>query len=300
MTNYKSVKNWICELCCDKPKNSPVINKCITDEELIDFSDVDNSSNHISDSLRSILMNIVTKIEKLTETVSSVEKSISFCSDQIDDFSVKLESAISKTSIMESKIDTLELNNNKLNKEVITLKEKFNSLEQAMLIYNLEISNFPKTQNENTNEIAKSVSNCLNCSLDNNDIIDSFRLKSNDNKVGNIIVRLNSNSTKNEIMKNIKLRWKNSYPLTAKQVYSNFNDMPIFINDQLTQYNKKLLWLAKEVSKKYGFKYSWANSGGVYIRKHEGGQVYKISNFEILQQLDVNKSITALWDAIVV
>lgn len=62
--------------------------------------------------------------------------------------------------------------------------------------------------------------------------------------------------------------------------------------------NLKLLWLAKEVSKKYGFKYSWANSGGVYyIRKHEGGQVYKISNFEILQQLDVNKIITALWEA---
>jgi len=152
---------------------------------------------------------------------------------------------MNKMSIMEAKIETMELNNNKLNKELITLKKKLNSLEQATLIYNLEISNFPKTQNENINEIVKSVSNCLNCSLDNNDIIDSFRLKSNDNKVGNIIVRLNSNSTKNEIMKNIKLRWKNKNPLTAKQVYSNFNDAPIFINDQLTQYNKKLLWLAK-------------------------------------------------------
>ncbi|KAL4121163.1 hypothetical protein QTP88_013728 [Uroleucon formosanum] len=194
-------------------------------------------------------MNIVTKIEKLTETVSSVEKSISFCPDQIENFSVKLESAINKMSIMEAKMEILELNNNKLNKEVITLKEKLNSLEQATLIYNLEISNFPKTQNENINGIVKSVSNCLNCSLNNNDIIDYFRLKSNDNKVGNIVVRLNSNSTKSEIMKNIKLRWKNRNPLTTKQVYSNFNDMPIFINNQLTQCNKKLLWLAKEVSK---------------------------------------------------
>ncbi|KAL4154500.1 hypothetical protein QTP88_000362 [Uroleucon formosanum] len=253
MTNYKSVKNWICELCCDKPKNSSVINKCITDGELIDFSDFDNSGNHISDSLRSILINKVTKIEKLTETVSSVEKSISFCSDQIDDFSVKLESVINKMSIMEAKMEILESNNNKINKEVITLKEKLNSLEQATLIYNLEISNFSKTQNENINEVVKSVSNCLNCSLDNNDIIDSFRLKSNDNKVGNIIVRLNSNSTKNKIMKNIKLRWKNRNLLTAKQ--------------------------AKEVSKKYGFKYSWANSGGVYIRKHEGGRCTKSSTW---------------------
>lgn len=89
-------------------------------------------------------------------------------------------------------------------------------------------------QNENINKIVKLVSNCLNCSLDNNDIIDSFRVKSNENKVGNIIVRLNSNSTKNEIMKKIKLRWKNRNPLTAKHVYSNFNDTPIFINDQLT------------------------------------------------------------------
>jgi len=73
--------------------------------------------------------------------------------------------------------------------------------------------------------------------------------------------------------------------------------MQIFINNQFTQYNKKILWLSKEVSKKYDFKYSWANSGGVFIRKQEGRQGYKISNFEIMQQLDVNKSITDLWEA---
>lgn len=58
---------------------------------------------------------------------------------------------------MESKIETIELNNIKLNKEVNVLKEKLNSQEQRILI-----SNF-KTQNENIPEIVKSVSNCLNC-----------------------------------------------------------------------------------------------------------------------------------------
>jgi hypothetical protein len=122
---------------------------------------------------------------------------------------------------METKMKTMEINNDKLNKKVNLLKEKLNTQEQAMLISNIEISNFLKTQNENIAEIIKSILNCLDCSLENNDIIDSFRVKNNNNKVENIIVCLNSNTKKNEIMKNIKLRSKNRTPLTAMHVYSN-------------------------------------------------------------------------------
>jgi hypothetical protein len=77
-------------------ENNSILNKCNTDGKLIDFSGFDNSGNHTLDFFRSILMNVVTKIEKFTEIVKAVEKSISFYSNQIDDFSVKLESAIKK------------------------------------------------------------------------------------------------------------------------------------------------------------------------------------------------------------
>lgn len=296
MTNYKSVNNWVCEKCSDKKKNfSASNNRSIIKESNI-TSNFEFSGDLNLDSLKSILNNVIIKIEELSKTVKSVEKSIGFCSDQIDEFSVKLESAMKKISIMETKIENFEINNNKLSKEVKMLKSKINNQEQAMLSSNFEISNFPKTQNENINEIVKSVANILNCKIENNDIIESFRLKNKSNKEGIIIVRLNSKSIKDSIMNNIKLRVKNKSPLTAKEIYSKFNDTQIFINDQLTQYNKKLLWLSKELCKRYKFKYTWANNGGVFIRKQEGEQVFKILNIETLQQLDVNKCITTLWE----
>jgi len=109
-------------MCSVKSKNIFVPKKCNSDGELVDFSDFDNSENMTLDSLRLILMKVVTNIDNLTETVKSVEKSISFCSDHNDDFSVKLKSAMKKISNMESKIKTMELNNDKLNKEVNMLR----------------------------------------------------------------------------------------------------------------------------------------------------------------------------------
>jgi len=65
------------------------------------------------------------------------------------------------------------------------------------------------------------------------------------------------------------------------EVNSNLNDSKIFINDQITQYNKKLLRLANKMSKNYyNFTYEWTNKGRVFLHKQEGGQVYTISKFE--------------------
>eukprot|EP00102_Acyrthosiphon_pisum_P014634 XP_008184780.1 PREDICTED: RNA-directed DNA polymerase from mobile element jockey-like [Acyrthosiphon pisum] len=47
-----------------------------------------------------------------------------------------------------------------------------------------------------------------------------------------------------------------------------------------------LLWTAKEIAKNYNFKYTWSNSGGIFIRKQMDGQAFKISNLEILQKMD--------------
>lgn len=122
--------------------------------------------------------------------------------------------------------------------------------------------------------------------------------ESHKNKDGNIFVQFCSKTVKDSLLNNIKLCHKNKNPVTAKHLHSSFEDSNIYINDQLTHYNKKLLWTAKEVAKNYNFKYTWANSGGIFIRKQMDGQAFKISNLEILRKIDEEQKVKVLWENI--
>lgn len=294
LTNYKSVKDfWNCDVCLSKLKNVSTRNKK-TEISLVDESDL----NYDLDSVKTDFRNVLQKIEALSKNMVTIEESINFCSDSIDDFSSKLESAVKKISVMENKIEFYEQKCNKLEKEVNFLKGNICNAEQASMMNNIEISGVPKTANENVSEIIKIIAKVLNCEIKPSDILHSFRGKSYKNKDGNIFVQFSSKTVKDLLLNNIKLRHKNKNPLTGKHLHSSFKDSNIYINDQLTHYNKKLLWTAKEVAKNYNFKYTWANSGGIFIRKQINGQAFKISNLEILRKMDEEQKVKVLWENI--
>lgn len=91
------------------------------------MNDPEFNDDYNSHTMKSILRNVVVKIEELSKTMKSVEKSIDFCSNLIDQFSVKLEST-------SKQIESLEINNKKLSKDVDMLKTKMNKQEQELLI----------------------------------------------------------------------------------------------------------------------------------------------------------------------
>lgn len=291
-TNYKAVKeSWICDPCNEKMKKN-ASRKNLENEFQKD--DCDDMYDLIS--VKTDLKLVIKRIESLSDNMKTFEKSITFCSDSIDEFGSKLESVINKISEMENKVQTYELRCNKLEKELNILKATVNSTEQLTLANNIEISGIPKTPNENISEIVNTVARVLNCQLNKDDVIDSFRNKSRQNNDGRIVVQFNSKAVKDSLINSMKSRYKDKNPLMTKDIHSNFSNSKVFINDQLTQNNKKLLWLAKEVGKYYNHRYTWANMSGVFVRKVEGGQIFKIQNLEVLQKMDAEKNITSLWD----
>lgn len=120
-----------------------------------------------------------------------------------------------------------------------------NNKEQASLNQSVEITGIPKTPNEDIPNIITSVANILNISIKNEDIVDTYRLKPYKNTDGKIIAKFNSTILKDSIIKSIKLRYKNKNPVTGNNLCTNFPEVKVFINDQLTKENKRLFWLAK-------------------------------------------------------
>jgi len=262
---------------------------------------MENSSQNDEDdydfvSIKIDMKKMFRKLEVLTTNVASIESSLNFYGESFDEIKKKMDNVVNIVNGMENRVIETELRCSKLEKEVDYLKIMLNNNEQASLNQCVEITGIPKTPNEDIPNIITSVANILNISIKNEDIVDTFRLKPYKNTDGKIIAKFNSMILKDSIIKSIKLRYKNKNPVTANNLHTNFPEVKIFINDQLTKENKRLFWLTKEISKTYGYRFVWSNSGGVYLKKQEGEQVIKIQTTQILQNLDTDKKVSALWE----
>lgn len=290
--NFNNAKDgWNCETCTSNLENVS------SSKKFDSYLNNESRENYNLDSIKIDLINVLHKIEPLSNNINSIETSITFCSDLIDDFNVKLEFALKKISDSENKMLNYELKCNKLFKEVSFLKTVINHNEQKMLSNNIEISGIPKTANENVTEIVKTLALSLMCGIQDCDIINAFRGKTYKNMDGKIYAQLNTKHIKELFIKNAKLRYKNNNPLLANEIHMNFPKNQIFINDQLTPHNKKLLWISKKVARNYNYKFTWANMNGIFLRKGNGEQVIKIHNLETLQKMDQNRKIAELWDS---
>ena len=59
----------------------------------------------------------------------------------------------------------------------------------------------------------------------------------------------------------------------------------LFINENLTQERKRLLWLTKQTAKNLNYTYIWTMNGKIYVRKNEDSSSFIIHNENDLSKL---------------
>lgn len=57
----------------------------------------------------------------------------------------------------------------------------------------------------------------------------------------------------------------------------------LYVNDELTQHNKRLLWMTKTKAKESGWKFIWVKSGNIYARRNENSRFVIINNTSDLE-----------------
>ena len=145
---------------------------------------------------------------------------------------------------------------------------KVDAIEPYGRRQNLEIVGIPYVEGENTNEIVTEVAKLIEVDVKPEDISTSHRLpvrSSPDNstrKPPAIIVRLVGRDIRNKIFANRKL----TRNLDLEKISVKGTEQ-LFINENLTQQRKKLLWLAKQKMKATDFKFIWTSNGSTFVRK---------------------------------
>lgn len=139
------------------------------------------------------------------------------------------------------------------------MKRQINDLEQYGRRQNLEIHGLKYTENENVLAVVNDLA--LSLSLEpvtESEIEGVHRLphRKNEDKTPPVLIRFVSRKTKDQWLAKIK-------DLKAKQ-----SDIRLF--DNLTAFNRRLLWLARSKAKQCGYQYTWQRSGKIFVRNRTG------------------------------
>ena len=149
---------------------------------------------------------------------------------------------------------------------------KMDELEQYDRRQNLEFQGVPQTEKEDVTQIILDLSEKLEVSLKKDDISIAHRLpqrqrpgrtrSSSIKRHPTIIIRFVSRLIRNQVYANrYKAKYIKDFPVEGME--------KLYVNENLTQRRKKLLWQTKQAAKERDYDYFWTNNGQIYIRKDE-------------------------------
>lgn len=157
--------------------------------------------NNIQASINSIL-NKLKKLDLLVISFSEIQDLLSFCKNKIDEFSIKLDNAMSKVNDNSKQILIIDRKIFKKQEEIDSLKVSHNINEKIKLNNNLDISGIPVTTNESLIDILLKLASLVKMDFVKEDISNIYRIKrtNNLNSNSNIIVIFNNMNKKAELI----------------------------------------------------------------------------------------------------
>lgn len=171
-----------------------------------------------------------------------------------------------------TEVNELKVQNKEKDLRLQTMENKVNVLEQQLVNKSIEIKNV-QNKDLSASEVVKKIAASVSVNVDDSDISNSYRIKQRDDK---IIVEFCSLSKKRELMSKIRRHRISGDVINTQQV--NEESSKIFINDQLTAHNRRLLWQSKIKAKENNWKFVWFRNGHLFAKQNENSSAILILN----------------------
>ena len=158
--------------------------------------------------------------------------------------------------------------------KIESLEEKINILEQNTLEKNIEIRNV--NSSEPPVKVVLDLASKINANISEADIQDAYKLS----RTGKIIVKFNTMHAKKEYItkcKKIKIKSCDLPSQNASYADTANSSKLIFVHDELTNFNKKLLWMAKTEGRSKNWKFIWVKFGKILAKKNENERPVRIT-----------------------
>lgn len=265
------LESYKCVLCrnVDKDPATPTStpSKSITDQDILKI---------ILDKFDAFETKITKKFES---EFAELRKSVDFCCDKIDDFGKEILEMNKKISFLEKSKTELENKNKILTQQVDQLFLQFEEMQQYSRNVNLQIDGVPETSNENVMQIVNKLSIAIDEPIVlNQDIQAAHRLaSSNKNRPRGIVIRFSNRQKRDNVLEKCK-----KAKLTSTTFVENVPATPVYVNEHLTLYYKKLLYEAKTYKFAKKVKYVWVKNSKILMRESDNSTIVRITKYDDL------------------
>lgn len=192
-----------------------------------------------------------------------MEQALEHMSNNYDEILKTTQENKTKLKELEGKSASFDAALSEQQSEIFKLKSTLNSLEEYSRRNNIEIHGIQETVNENPFNIVCSLAAKLGLKAPTPEEIEAIhRIKAKPNMTPPLLIRFST------------MKMRDSWLSKRLALKSD----AIYINENLTAYTKRLLWMAKNVAKEKSYKFVWARNGKVFMKKQEGMAVVKIAN----------------------
>lgn len=235
-------------------------------------------------------------LDKLNETIEILRKAVEKHTEATNEFREEVNNLKMEVIQLNSKIKTLEDEKVEKEKKIITLEERVNKLEQQNskkwvedrlntidqknLRNWVEIVNLPENLVVNPKEAALAVARESNIIINDSDIIDSYCVK----KKNKVLVHFSSYNIKQNYIDKVREKKLSVADLAKKrernsaEQSSSKNCKKVYVNEQLTATNKRILWEAKDIARSKKWKYVWVKNGRIFVKKADDSAALQIRN----------------------
>lgn len=223
------------------------------------------------------------EIAKMSEQIKENTKCQKFVAEQYDEIIKGQQDLGDHIKNLERQIAHLMQSCADKDRKISSLQARINEMEQKQYEKNFEVHGVIETEEEDEKSIVCRVTEKMGIALTEDDIEVASRLekrKQDDKIVRNrpIIVMLKSKKKRDEIIQRRRITVLNSEIVNRKEVGK------IYVVEQLSSYNKSLLWEAKNRAREKEWKFVWVQNCNVLARKEEGSRIINLKDFD-----DINK-----------
>ena len=205
------------------------------------------------------------------EEIAALRSSFQICTSRIDGVEDRI-------SLLEKKMDECVEPKNQLQDTIEELKFQLNERDQAILFNDLEISGVPETNGENVVHVITLCATALGVTVDERDIVYAERVGMvRRNRVDKgvagatvdqrrIVVRLARQALRVELLRAARVR----RGITTESLDMAGEPRRFYINERLTDYNRRLLGKAREAARRAQWRYTWTSNGRILARREDG------------------------------
>lgn len=246
--------------------------KDICEQELVAYK---NKHEEVIAALRAEIIElklsqefVCAKYDEIVEINQKQKDEINNLKQSHDSLSSEYVNLKALNDLQTNKLKTLQSNSADLEKKSNSEAIKLDAIDQYSRRQNLEIHGVPIIENEDVIDIVCKISKLVGVKVEKKDISTAHRMPPKRRaKVVDppaIIARFINRNLRNEIY---------NRRVVAKHVTDN--DFPVqgmkklFINENLTQARKWLLWRTKQTAKARDFTFIWTMNGKIYVRKDD-------------------------------